>query len=270
MNTSTIVKRYGCKIDKADPRDDMFGLARPGLRVPPPPRASTQQWEPPVWNQGDLNSCVGHGVTAATMMARSKAGLETIILSRMFAWYAAREIEGTTDSDVGVSIRDGVKAIAHSGCPPESAWPYDPSRFALPPPADAWTQALSDCVKAYSRLTSLDDYKRCIADGDPFTFGFDVPASFESITTSSTGIMAPIVGEPRLGGHCVVAVAYDDNYHPTFWASPGGIMCRNSWGTNWGWPQSRGHFWMPYDFANSSIRDAWHVTATGYGPSLQH
>lgn len=67
----------------------------------------------------------------------------------------------------------------------------------------------------------------CIAGGYPFVFGFTVYESFESEQVAQTGIVPmPAPGETVVGGHCVVAVGYDDSKR-TF-------IIRNSWGTGWG------------------------------------
>ena len=78
----------------------------------------------------------------------------------------------------------------------------------------------------------------CIASGFPFVFGFTVYESFESQEVAQTGIVPmPSPGESVLGGHCVVAVGYDDTQR-TF-------IIRNSWGTGWG---EQGYCHMPYEY----------------------
>jgi C1A family cysteine protease len=68
----------------------------------------------------------------------------------------------------------------------------------------------------------------CLADGYPFVFGFTVYESFESnsVAKKSGIVPMPSSSEKVMGGHCVVAVGYD-NATRTF-------IIRNSWGTGWG------------------------------------
>src|SRR5215472_1859173 len=234
------ISRYGWKPDQPDHRDHRFALMRPRLAVLPP-AASAQQFEPPIWEQGELGSCTGHGTCRIVQMARAKEGLPNVQLSRLMAYYLGREIEGTAGQDGGAQIRDVIKGLARSGVCAETDWPYDAARFAEAPPSDIWTAALADCVKGYSRLDNcnLDELKSCIAGGDGFVLGFDVPQSFEGEAVARTGIFEPPApGETPVGGHCVAAVAYDDAYQPASWPAPGGFLIANSWGTSWGWPQS--------------------------------
>jgi C1A family cysteine protease len=44
--------------------------------------------------------------------------------------------------------------------------------------------------------------------------------------------------EPKMGGHAVMAVGYDDEQQH--------LIVRNSWGDTWG---DKGYFYMPYKFA---------------------
>jgi len=72
----------------------------------------------------------------------------------------------------------------------------------------------------------------------PVIFGFCVYSSFEGDQVAQTGVMPmPAPNEQVLGGHCVVAVGYDDMKQM--------VTVRNSWGTGWG---QSGYFEMPYAF----------------------
>lgn len=257
--------RYGWKRDRPDARDFKFSIMRPTLLVLPP-AASVEALEPPIWDQGELGSCTGHGTCRVVQMARRKEGLPDIALSRLMAYYVGRELERTTALDEGAEIRDVIKGVARSGVCAETDWPYDVARFAEAPPSDAWTAALADCIKGYSKLDNSDlaSLKRCIAGGDPFVFGFDVPEAFEGNEIATTGQMSGAAWDGRgVGGHCVVAVAYDDGRQA--------FLIANSWGSGWGDPAHPGHFWMPFSFVTSSAcSDFWHVSTTGYGPSPQN
>jgi C1A family cysteine protease len=266
-------RAYGWKRDRAGDRDRRFGFMYPAWAFwKVPAAASVLAVMPPVWDQGQLNGCTGHGCPAIVMAARARAGLTPVMLSRLMAYYLGRAIEGTIAEDAGAEIRDVIRGMARSGCCPEADWPYQIQHFDVTPPADAWTAALADCIKGYSRLDNADllELKTCIAGGDPFVFGFDVPASFEGEAIAASGFLEmPVAGWTPVGAHCVAAVAYDDAMRGPGWQRPGGFLIRNSWGT-WGDPAHPGHFWMPYDFISGpACSDFWHVTSTGYGPSRQ-
>jgi C1A family cysteine protease len=159
--------------------------------------------------------------------------------SRLFIYYNERSIEGTVASDSGAQIRDGIKSVNQQGACPEDLWPYVIASFAEQPPANCYTVAAQNKVKAYQRLTqNLNQMKACLASGYPFVFGFTVYESFESQTVAQTGVVnMPAASEQVLGGHAVVAVGYDDSQQR--------FIVRNSWGTGWG---LQGYFTMPYSY----------------------
>ncbi len=81
--------------------------------------------------------------------------------------------------------------------------------------------------------------------------GFTVYESFESQTVAESGIVPmPTTGEKIVGGHCVVAVGYDDTKRA--------FIIRNSWGTGWG---IQGYCYMPYEYLTASnlSSDFWTI-----------
>ena len=97
---------------------------------------------------------------------------------------------------------------------------------------------------------------RLLAEGYPFVFGFTVYESFESQSVADTGVVPmPGSGEAVLGGHCVVAVGYDDSKRQ--------FIIRNSWGTGWG---LNGYCLMPYEYLlNPRLASDFWTIRTGAG-----
>ncbi len=96
---------------------------------------------------------------------------------------------------------------------------------------------------------TLNELKGCLADGYPFVFGISVYDSFESDEVAKTGIVPiPSPTEQMLGGHCIVAVGYDDATQR--------FTIRNSWGTEWG---DYGHCYLPYEYLTNGnlASDFW-------------
>jgi hypothetical protein len=233
---------YGWRPDLPDPRDHYYS-APVALSIP-------RQFElparllPPVYNQGKLGSCSGNAIAAAIQFERMRQGLRRsgLLPSRLFIYYNERDIEGTTDSDSGAQIRDGIKSVASQGACFESgpnSWPYRIAEFAIKPPDSCYAAARTDQVLSYSRLMqSLSDMKICLATGFPFIFGFSVFSAFESREVASTGVVPlPGVGDRPVGGHAVLAVGYDDVTQR--------FKVRNSWGADWG---HEGYFTIPYSY----------------------
>jgi len=204
-----------------------------------PPSIDLRSECPPVYDQGQLGSCTGNGIAGAIEFDQRKQSTKEFTPSRLFIYYNERVIEGTVDHDAGAQIRDGIKAVAKLGAPPETDWPYDISKFAQRPPPTAYSDAKQDLVSAYSRVVQdVTQMRGCLAEGYPFVFGFTVYQSFEGASVAQTGIVPmPGTGEAVLGGHCVVAVGYDDTKRQ--------FTIRNSWGTGWG---LNGYCLMPYEY----------------------
>jgi C1A family cysteine protease len=246
------VKRFGWIRDLPDQRDHLFA-ARPDALKTLPPGIDLRGKCPPVYDQGNLGCCTGNGIAGAIQFERMKQNLTPAFTpSRLFIYYNERVMEHTVNSDSGAMIRDGIKSVAKQGDCPETSWPYDVSKFADKPPASCYTEAHKYTVLQYQRLVqNLNQMKGCLADGFPFVFGFTVYESFESTAVQSTGVVPmPAPSEQVLGGHCVVAVGYDDSQQR--------FIIRNSWGTTWG---QHGYCTMPYAYLSDAnlASDFWTI-----------
>jgi C1A family cysteine protease len=245
------IKRYGWIPDLPDHRDHLYATPPVVLRELPP-QADLRKMCPPVYDQGELGSCTGNAIAAAIEFERIKQKLPDFVPSRLFIYYNERVIEGTTASDSGAQIRDGIKCIADQGACPESEWPYSIDQFATKPPDQCYQDALKDKALLYSRVSQIgDQMKGCLASGFPFVFGFTVYESFESSAVAQSGnAPMPGPGEQVLGGHAVLAVGYDDAQQR--------FLVRNSWGTGWG---MQGYFTLPYAYLMDSnlSDDLWTV-----------
>lgn len=185
---------------------------------------------PAIYDQGNLGSCVGNGVTALLeyhLMLKGKDFLP----SRLFAYYNAR-IDKLNDT--GATIRDGVKAVFNFGIFHESIWQYDITKFAEQPSKISYEDAkLYKALKYESVLQDEYSIKAAISLGKPVVFGMLLKQSFENQETAQTGIYKP-KGQ-IIGGHCMVIIGYDDDKKY--------FTVRNSWGENWG---DKGYCYIPY------------------------
>jgi C1A family cysteine protease len=241
---------YGWVPDLPDARDFMY--AAPLVRFPKglPASIDLRSECPPVYDQGQLGSCTANGIAGAIEFDQSKQGTKSFLPSRLFIYYNERVMEGTVTTDSGAQVRDGIKSVATLGAPPETDWPYNIQEFAQKPPPDAYSDAKQDIVSSYARVAqNLSQMQGCLAEGYPFVFGFTVYESFESDTVAQTGIVPMLAsGEATVGGHCVVAVGYDDTKRV--------FIIRNSWGAGWG---MKGYCTMPYEYllTASLASDFW-------------
>src|ERR1700730_4172938 len=232
------IKRYGWIPDLPDARDLLFAPP-PEHAQGLPPSVDLRPKMPPVYNQGQLGSCTANAIAGAVEFNEMQEGAGEATPSRLFIYYGERQIEGTVAQDSGAQIRDGIKVVATLGAPPETDWPYDITKFSQRPPQSAYSDAQQDLVASYARVVQdITQMRGCLAEGYPFVLGFTVYESFESDTVAQTGIVPmPRSGEQVLGGHCVVAVGYDDSKRM--------FIIRNSWGDGWG---IKGYCMMPYEY----------------------
>jgi C1A family cysteine protease len=246
------VKRYGWIRDLPDQRDHLYAAPVTALTALPQSTDLRSQC-PPVYDQGNLGSCTANGIAASLQFERMKQQLQPAFNpSRLFIYYNERVIEHTVNSDSGAMIRDGVKSVAKQGDCSEDSWPYVIAKFADEPTPNCYSEALKYKAVQYQRLVqNLNQMKGCLADGYPIVFGFTVYESFESAQVATTGtVPMPAPGEQVLGGHCVVAVGYDDAQQR--------FIVRNSWGEKWG---MQGYCTMPYAYLidTSLSSDFWTI-----------
>jgi C1A family cysteine protease len=243
---------YGWVRDLPDARDYLYAAPLFHFKRGLPTSIDLRSKCPPVYDQGQLGSCTANGAAAAVEFDQRKQRAKVFTPSRLFIYYNERAIEGTIPQDSGAQVRDGIKSVATVGAPPENLWPYNTNKFADRPPNSVFAAAKRDLVASYARVSqSLSQMQGCLAEGYPFVFGFTVYDSFESAKVARTGIVPmPSSGEKVAGGHCVVAVGYDDAKRV--------FIIRNSWGKSWG---MKGYCTMPYEYLLNShlASDFWTI-----------
>jgi len=243
---------YGWVHDIPDQRDLLYAPP-PAISAALPAKVDLRPQCPPPYDQGQLGSCTANAIAGALQFLEGKEGASSPVMpSRLFIYYNERALEGTTASDSGAQIRDGIKTVAREGYCPESEWPYRIADFASKPSAHCYADALKDRVSQYLRLNpALVPLQTCLASGFPFVFGFSVYESFESSEVADTGVAnLPGPGEQLVGGHAVVAVGYD--------RAAGRFLLRNSWGAGWG---MEGYFTMPFQYLTDPMlaADFWTI-----------
>ena len=255
-----VIKRYGFKPGHRDTRDRVWflpeHLATPA-QLPPSVDLRTDGFEPPIFDQGDLGSCVWNAIAGVFQAECAKQGLPTFTPSRLFGYYNTRVIEGDISQDNGCEVRDAMKALANSGICPEIEWPYDVGRFAVRPNPQCFADGLRNLAKEYLSLpVDLPTLKASLAAGLRFVGGISVYDSFESDTVAQTGIVPyPTSQDSLIGGHGVRFVGYDDNY--TFPDQRKGcFIVANSWGAGWG---DHGYFRLSYDYLMNLGSDFWNL-----------
>lgn len=250
MSKPTPSRTYGWIPQPRDLRDLMYE-PRPTTLAARPPLFDMRWMCPPVWDQGNLGSCTGEGVAAVHMFDQMKQGGAVFTPSVLGIYFGERKRNGTTKSDAGANIRDGIKVVASEGAGNETLWPYVISKFAVTPPPAYYADAKRHTSVLYQAVRNdPDQIGGCLAEGFPIVLGIAVYESFESAKVAATGVASmPKRGERLLGGHCIVIVGYDDTKKIYF--------CRNSWGVDWG---MAGYFTLPQAYVAGYGSDLWQVS----------
>lgn len=239
---------YGWRRDRPDIRDFKFErlVSLKAFRTTAlPTHVYLRRFCTEVTDQGQLGSCTANALTNLleyNECANGRGGAQFKYLSRLFVYYNERVIEQTVTQDAGAEIRDGIKSLAASGVCPENEWPYIENQFASKPSDQCYTDGTPYKIHSYYALSTLDDLRTSLANGNPFVFGFTVFESFESDAVANTGIVPmPQSNEQILGGHAVMAMGYNDAQQR--------FLVKNSWGTNWGLKgELGGYFTIPYAY----------------------
>lgn len=238
------MRKYTWKPDNLDHRD----LKYTSSNIVIPSKVDLSPTYSLVFDQGQLGSCTGNGISMHLDFTRIKENKSPLIASRLFIYYGERVIENTVNQDAGAQIRDGIKVVANIGACTEKSWPYNVARFKRKPSLKCFNEAKNNVIKQYLRLDSskVQDLKSCLSEGYSFVFGFSVFQSFESQEVAQTGMVPmPVRTDKPIGGHAVICIGYDDKTQ-TF-------KCRNSWGNDWG---DKGHFYLPYNYmTNTNLAD---------------
>jgi len=242
---------YGKKPFVMDEGDKNVVEQHPHFALAAPRRAvDWTSLQSPVEDQGNLGACTafGWGADREYMMIAGKQPL--VVLSKLELYFHERQLEGDVSVDGGAQVRTGARVLQTIGVRPESMWPYDPKNFATPPPDDPTDDRKFLVPHAYL-VPSLPVLKNTLHYGHCVPLGFTVYESFESDACMRTGdAPMPEQGEQVLGGHCVLAVGYDDRTQY--------VTIKNSWGKDVG---RGGYFRLPYAFWIAGIVDEMWVVA---------
>jgi len=254
------IRNFGWKKDKRDERDYLYKTIKPS-EISVPEKVDLRPLCSYVEDQDGIGSCVANALAGNVELLHNKLGQDYENISRLYLYYNARVIEGTVNEDSGLTIRDGIKALADTGYCEESLWEYNVSQFTVKPPEICYEQGKTHKIISYYSIRTLNEMLICLADGYPFVFGMGLWESFNSYKTKVEGIVKMPdsgfigwikhllwMGEKSIGAHAVMAVGYDKKKQQ--------FLCRNSWGIGWG---QQGYFVIPFKYLEILANDFWTI-----------
>jgi hypothetical protein len=167
-------------------------------------------------------------------------------ISRLFIYYNARTIYGSTGQDTGTSVRAGLKSVKQYGACAESVWPYRLDMFDDRPSNLAYIDAAKRKIKSYSRLRSQEDMLNALSDQKPIVIAMTVFSDFMNLNSTNSIVSMPTVNSTNYGGHAVCIVGYDLNRQL--------FLVKNSFGTKWG---DQGYCWIPFEYIDEYAFEQW-------------
>nr|DAW40725.1 MAG TPA: hypothetical protein [Caudoviricetes sp.] len=243
---------------QADPRDYVYGVTTEATAVSELPEKYEPYIKAKVHNQGKINNCATHALTAS---------LENVLGGKLaFNWiygnrrYSDHKGQGTIERDLlKAAQKDGL--LVWDKYPSEEEMPESMNRFekeadALLPTSRKIT------IKNYWQLPTFDSVRQALYDGKIVQIGFQVFSNIAKLDNYNTILEPPTINkdgqfeESWIGGHEVWAIGYK---------VLGGrrvLKLRNSWGDDWG---MSGCFYIPEEFFTWSEKygfpipliDAW-------------
>jgi hypothetical protein len=118
-----------------------------------PPSFDLKQYVTGIENQGHLQNCTNEATAAMVeMMLKKFKPAKYGEMSRTFAWWNARVIDGKEGQNVGVYTRSIMMALEKHGICYEKFW--DAFLVTKKPSKEAFKQALKFKIKTYQRCTT--------------------------------------------------------------------------------------------------------------------
>lgn len=220
----------------------------PGPHGSPPldPMVSLAHMVGDVMDQGQIGSCVAHGICAAAALLARREGLVEAY-SPLALYHAARRfLAMPIDSDLGLTAAQGLRLAESTGLYPADAWPDTPEFYAPATlPGDLAPRSAMRRVINWEPIAQDEvSIRFMLSCGYPVLAGIRVYDSFDSPATWETGkVSLPGRGERDRGGHLVMLSGYDDN--------DGEFDFLNSWGVGFG---RKGFGTLPYDYVFDPLR----------------
>ena len=240
------------------PSAGLSKLVAPALSSPAPTAAVLPEsvdlsaWNPPVGNQGSLNSCASWvtGYYYRYWLSDRIAG-ETATFAPMFLY---SQITHGTDS--GSSIGENLAVLESIGIPHQADYSPGPLDYRTQPTASEVQAAAPYMVASGSPIVfdagvgteAQTAIEMSLAAGRPVILIFPLYQNFIAANLSGYFVDVPPADELSHGYHGAFVSKYDAR----------GVWLENSWGTGWG---RSGWAELSWAFVNRYAAEGWTMTA---------
>jgi hypothetical protein len=221
-----------------------------------PPSVDLSQYDPPVGNQGQVNSC-GSWSTGYTLLGwyANKYGVGGAPYAPMYVYSQL-----TGGQNAGTTLVGNLQLEQDRGIDTQSDYTQGNYDYWDQPTAAERQNASQYKVTGFGQIYRQGSgnaqlaIETALADGQPVVIGLPVYSNFMYASASQPYVDSPPAGSTLYGGHAVVGVKYDAN----------GLWIQNQWGTNWG---LNGYAQLSWAFVNSYLYEADTITGfNGSGP----
>jgi len=205
----------------------------------------------PVRDQGNRGTCLAFATTAGHESTRlSDLGDPRTDLSEELLYWACKQLEGNTSS--GTKPAAAARALAETGQPSASLWPYDALRNeASPlyrPPAAALEPLALHRATLHRLPVELDVFQDVLRGGHVVVVGIELWSAF--YLADDAVLAAPSTAELIGDAHAVAMIGFDVGSRT--------IRLRNSWGEDdWG---DQGYASLAAEAVPIVCFGAWEVT----------
>ncbi len=198
-------------------------------------------------NQGSQGSCTAWACAYAVKTYQeavegqySPSSFEQIF-SPSFVYYFTNNAQGDPNRCINAAvstIKTVMDLLKTRGAATLATMSYNETICASPPSQAALDEAKNYTIRDYARLTTKNEVRRSLSEGNPVIIGIVVGETFMEAGGEEWTLQdyQADLSDPAAGGHAFVIVGYDDSAQR--------FKVMNSWGLNWG---ENGFWYISYE-----------------------